>query len=83
MNLPDKTAELSGKSADEVENAILQERRVELAFEGFRWMDLKRTGKAVSTLTKLGYTLDEHLLLLPIPLTERNVNPKLTQNPGY
>lgn len=83
VGLPDKTAELSGKSADEVENAILQERRVELAFEGFRWMDLKRTGKAVSTLTKLGYTLDEHLLLLPIPLTERNVNPKLTQNPGY
>lgn len=83
VNLPDKTAELSGKSADEVEDAILAERRVELAFEGFRWMDLKRTGKAVSTLTKLGYTLDEHLLLLPIPLTERNINPNLTQNPGY
>jgi starch-binding outer membrane protein, SusD/RagB family len=46
-------------------------------------MDLKRTGKAVETLTNLGYTLDEHLLLLPIPLTERNINPNLTQNPGY
>ena len=83
VNLPDKTALLSGKSKEEVIDAILLERRLELAFEGFRWMDLKRTGKAVATLRKLGYTLDEHLLLLPIPLTERNINPNLTQNPGY
>ncbi|MDY0103017.1 MAG: RagB/SusD family nutrient uptake outer membrane protein [Lentimicrobium sp.] len=83
VSLPDLTNELSTASKDEVQDAILNERRFELAFEGFRWMDLKRTGKAVSTLTNLGYTLDEHLLLLPIPLTERNVNPSLTQNPGY
>lgn len=83
VNLPDKTAELSGSSQEAIKEAIMQERRVELAFEGFRWMDLKRTGKAVETLTNLGYTLDEHLLLLPIPLTERNINPNLTQNPGY
>jgi len=83
VNLSDKTAQLTGKTKEDVHNAILQERRVELAFEGFRWMDLKRTGKAVFTMRNLGYTLDDHLLLLPIPLTERNLNSNLTQNPGY
>ena len=83
VSLPDKTAALSGKTKDEVHNAILLERRLELAFEGFRWMDLKRTGKAISTLTNVGYTLDEHNLVMPIPQSERDRNPNLTQNAGY
>lgn len=35
-------------------DAILQERRVELAFENKRWLDLVRTGRAVSVITAYG-----------------------------
>jgi hypothetical protein len=59
-------------------NAILQERRVEYAFEGHRFWDLRRIGVAQ---TVLGLTADR--LLYPIPQAERDVNPNLTQNPGY
>lgn len=59
-------------------NAVLQERRVEYAFEGHRFWDLRRMGVAEAVL---GLTADR--LLYPIPQTERDVNPNLTQNPGY
>jgi hypothetical protein len=59
-------------------NAVLQERRVELAFEGHRFWDLRRHGVAETTL---GLTTDR--LLWPVPQAERDVNPNLTQNPGY
>lgn len=62
---------------------ILKERRAEFAFEGQRWFDLIRTGKAVETLTLHGKNLDNHNLLFPIPSSEIEVNPKLEQNPGY
>jgi hypothetical protein len=59
-------------------DAILQERRVELAFEGFRFMDLRRHGKAESVLG-----IASNRLLWPVPLYETDVNKNLTQNPGY
>jgi hypothetical protein len=59
-------------------DAILQERRVELAFEGHRFADLRRHGKAESVLT-----LAAHRLLWPVPLYETDVNENLVQNPGY
>jgi starch-binding outer membrane protein, SusD/RagB family len=59
-------------------DAILQERRVELAMEGFRFADLRRHGKAQALL---GISTDK--LLWPLPQYERDVNPKLAQNPGY
>ncbi|MGH7471985.1 MAG: RagB/SusD family nutrient uptake outer membrane protein, partial [Longimicrobiales bacterium] len=59
-------------------DAILQERRVEFAFEGFRFMDLRRHGKAQALL---GIAAEK--LLWPLPQSERDVNPNLTQNPGY
>jgi len=34
----------------DLESAILQERSVELCFEGHRWFDLVRTGRAISTM---------------------------------
>jgi hypothetical protein len=58
--------------------AILQERRVELAFEGHRFADLRRHGKAESVLA-----LAQHRLLWPIPQYETDVNERLDQNPGY
>ncbi|TGE08507.1 RagB/SusD family nutrient uptake outer membrane protein [Hymenobacter fodinae] len=64
-------------------DAILQERRNELAFENDRWYDLKRTGKLISTMRAQGKAIQDFNVLLPIPQAEINVNPNLTQNPGY
>jgi starch-binding outer membrane protein, SusD/RagB family len=57
--------------------AIARERRLELAFEGDRWPDLVRTGQAVAVGVPPEQTL------LPIPQSEIDVAPSLTQNPGY
>jgi hypothetical protein len=59
-------------------DAILAERRVEFAFEGLRFFDLRRLGRAESVLA-----ISATKLLLPIPQAERDVNPNLSQNPGY
>lgn len=59
------------------------ERRKELATEGWnRFTDLIRWGDAEATLAFKNFTSgrDE---LLPIPLSEIEANPLLTQNPGY
>jgi len=79
VGLPATTA----VTVDDMRAAIALERRLELAFEGHRWYDLKRTGKAISTMTALGYNLTENKLLWPIPQGERDKNVNLTQNPGY
>ncbi|MEL7121280.1 MAG: RagB/SusD family nutrient uptake outer membrane protein, partial [Bacteroidota bacterium] len=58
---------------------LLNERRAELAFEGDRWFDLVRTGKAIETLTLHGKNIDAHNLKFPIPSAEIEINPKLEQ----
>lgn len=58
--------------------AIDHERRLELAFEGDRWPDLVRTGRAVPLLG-----IPAAQTLLPIPQAELDVAPNMTQNPGY
>ena len=73
---------------------ILSERRKELAYEGHRFIDLRRT----RDLTGLGIVRNEadcggptpcELLpsdfrfTLPIPQAEIDVNPNIEQNPGY
>ncbi|MFD2586046.1 RagB/SusD family nutrient uptake outer membrane protein [Croceitalea marina] len=72
-------------TADELVNAILQERRVELFTEqGLRWFDLKRTATAVEALGDLKMNWKPTNVLLPIPETELETNPNLLpQNPGY
>lgn len=62
---------------------ILKERRLELAFEGFRLGDLKRNQE--STVDDAGTVIpwNSPRLVFPIPLREINANPSLTQNPGY
>ncbi len=65
-------------------NAVLEERRLELALENHRWFDLVRTGTAINTMAQQGFTIANHQLLYPIPQNEININPTgLTQNPGY
>jgi starch-binding outer membrane protein, SusD/RagB family len=58
--------------------AVLNERRLELAFEGHRFFDLRRFGVAAQ---QLGISADR--LLFPIPQAEIDVNKNLDQNPGY
>ncbi|NLH51816.1 MAG: RagB/SusD family nutrient uptake outer membrane protein [Bacteroidales bacterium] len=87
VNLPAITA----SNQAEMRLAIEKERRLELAFEGHRWYDLKRTGRAIEVINNvkgendipLGYQLNENRLLWPIPQAELDKNTKLTQNPGY
>lgn len=67
--------------ASNFEDAILQERRVELAFEGDRWFDLRRTNRVDAFLTAQGRESCKQLL--PIPQDDRDTNPALTQNPCY
>ncbi len=81
-NLPDDAD--SEITVDE----LLDERRVELAFENHRLFDLIRLGEAVNVLTEFsatneyGFTSTD--LLLPIPQYEINLsNGIMTQNPGY
>lgn len=76
---------------------ILHERRVELAFENKRWLDLVRTGNAITVMNAFGaaqklkytyllpgsYNVTQDRLLFPIPNSEVLLNEKLKQNHGY
>ncbi|UOB16631.1 RagB/SusD family nutrient uptake outer membrane protein [Abyssalbus ytuae] len=62
-------------------DAIMQERRLELAGEGHRWFDLVRTGQASQALAEYGFTPGKNEVL-PIPLKELD-NTQLVQNPNY
>jgi hypothetical protein len=93
------TSRITTTDQAQLRDIILKERRVELAFENKRWLDLVRTERAIPVLTAYGtalkasgrhpnlvastYNVTQNRLLFPIPFTERQVNPNLTQNPGY
>ena len=76
---------------------IIKERRIELAFESKRWLDLVRTGKAKDVMTAYGikmkqkysylsessYIINDFRLLFPLPYHEVDRNKQLEQNPGY
>lgn len=63
---------------------IWDERRAELAMEEDRYFDLVRTGEAQSVFTKLGITYNPNKNnVYPIPSSQLELNPNLTQNPGY
>jgi hypothetical protein len=72
-------------SYDECLQKIEQERRIELFAEwGHRWFDLKRTDRANAVLGALkGSNWRTEDQLYPIPSTELETAPNLTQNPGY
>ena len=65
---------------EQVLAAIDRERRLELAFEGDRWPDLNRQGRAIAVK---GITARPGQALFPIPLRDIRTSPGLTQNPGY
>ena len=79
---------VSGLSQGQMRERIIHERRMELAFEGHRWFDLIRLGGdgqyAIDFLRSIGKTnVTRDRLLFPIPQTEMDANPLMTQNPGY
>jgi hypothetical protein len=76
----------TGLSQEATREAIYTERRFELTFEGHRWFDLLRTGRALDSpvLQKLG--IRSYHLLFPIPWSQiMVVNDPLIlwQNEGY
>jgi len=87
--LPQKTAtDIPGQS--EFRLAIERERRVEFAFEGHRWFDLVRTGRAITVINSkateinLVAPITQNNLVAPIPQSQVEINrAKMIQNPGY
>ena len=74
-------AGLSGTTASDyasLRQAIENERRHEFAFEGHRWFDLVRTGKAAGL-----FGIEEKYTVFPIPLIEMQTNKLMVQNDGY
>ena len=85
-------ANTSANTQEAMRLAIEKERRLELAFEGHRWFDLKRTGRAIEVMnnvkgpdgvTPIGYNLIPNRLIWPIPQAELDKNSNLVQNIGY
>lgn len=85
---------LSISNQTEAFGAILDERRLELLFEGHRWVDLKRLGERgnraidrdlAECALLSGCTLpnSDFRFTLPIPLTEVTANTAIEQNSGY
>lgn len=83
---------------DGLREKIYLERRLELANEGQRWFDLVRTNRFLDVMKKHGEkeatlaesnkttitaNAKEYQVLFPIPQVELDINPLLTQNPGY
>lgn len=63
-------------SQEEFIDAVLEERRLELFGEGFRWFDLVRTGRYEKTVG-----VDTRFTVLPIPSRELILNKLLVQHP--
>ncbi len=77
--LPDIT--VTEKTA--LRQAILDERRHELALEGHRFWDLVRTGRAATVLGPLGFVSGKHELF-PIPQNEIDISQgSLEQNSNW
>lgn len=85
----------SGMSKEEFRNAVYLEERRESPFEGHRWFDLVRTGRALEVMNAkvkplsdpdnigIASPIEEYQLLLPIPSIVIEMAPQITQNPGY
>ncbi|WP_198034361.1 RagB/SusD family nutrient uptake outer membrane protein [Dyadobacter tibetensis] len=86
--LPLAAADVSTKEG--LMAAVENERRVELAFENYRWYDLLRWGTAVEAMKKhfniigRNVTVEDFRLLYPIPQRDIDLSKGIIkQNPGY
>ncbi|MBT8123238.1 MAG: RagB/SusD family nutrient uptake outer membrane protein [Gammaproteobacteria bacterium] len=82
--------ELVGLSQQQFREAIYDERKWELAAEATRRYDLIRWGIYLDVVRNAEFktytpnvNIQDNHVLLPIPLNELQLNPNLTQNPGY
>ncbi|SHI41712.1 Starch-binding associating with outer membrane [Mesonia phycicola] len=85
----------SYSTLEEALTDILAERRIEFAFEGKRYLDLKRIGADInrgvvrnatdcaSFSAACGLPRSSYKFTLPIPQLELNANSNITQNTGY
>ena len=73
------------ETAGDALTAVLNERRLEFAFEGHRFFDLKRNALDIPKpqLPTPSLSYGDYRILAPIPFGEIDTNPALTQNPGY
>lgn len=67
---------------------ILKERQKELIFEGFRFFDLSRAGRAIPIVHELqniqtSIPAGDYRYALPIPIVEMDANSNMEQNDGY
>lgn len=82
---------LSGLSGPEFLQAVLDERKWELCFEGHRWVDLVRYGKLIEAVRAsstgnpiAAANIKDYHVLFPVPDREIQVSGgDLEQNPGY
>ena len=65
-----------------IKDSIRMEYRRELAFEGHRFFQLVRWGTIPQAMLDRGFIKGKHELM-PIPQSERDLNPKLDQNPNW
>lgn len=69
---------VNAASEEEYLDLVLEERRRELFAEGFRWIDLVRTGRAIDVIG-----IQEREVVMPLPETELLLNELLEQNDDY
>ncbi len=79
----DQPHDLSPANTSDFDAAVLRERRYELAFEDDRWFDLKRTNHLLDNAHLISQGIKPNNVVMPIPQSERDANPNLTQNAGY
>lgn len=92
VKLNDLSSDITANK-DKMIDAVLNERRLELAFEGQRWFDLCRNNKVEQVMNAVyskdsgrlsqKKTFNENSYLMPIPQTALDTNNNLIQNPGY
>ena len=87
LNMVHKRAgltEYSNLTQDQTRENIYLERRLELSFEGHRWFDLVRTGRALSVMAPMG--MKDYMTVFPLPLSQIQLinDPAIfPQNKGY
>src|SRR5690606_5901149 len=84
----------NGLNKEQMRERIRHERMIELCGEGQRYSDIRRWRIAKEVVHGVWMTefmgvqirqrgFPDHYYLWPIPQTEKDVNPALTQNPGW
>ena len=64
-------------------DAVLDERRRELSFEGHRFFDLIRNNISFNNEYAGDVSPDQFNVIMAIPQRETDISPELVQNPGY